>query len=399
MNPFFPMNQNNNDEERHPIAFEIDEETDIYFLEQAYTYHEQLQQEENHPRLTRNSIHRDREGAEERLMDNYFDDHSAVRQLAYGNTPDVFNEYLQMSEHTARDCLFHFNNCIISLYMAEYLRKPTLEDEWKNVQYHGMDNTVGGDKKYPTIMLEVVASHDLWIWHAFFRVAGANNDINVLDTSLLFDDLLDDKAHVAPYVVNGVGFEKGYYLADGIYPQWATFVKSFTIANDAKHAYFKKRQESARKDVKRAFGVLQGCWRIIQQLARQYHVNNIRRIMYSCIIMHNMILEDQKMTVFDRNDVYANPSRNMQRTWVERYGLSTFGVYFVTELNSEADVIKPAWRVSSQMLKKKVPGLQDAEVLIEKLIEKKEEVLGQNRIRRPFSVSEVEALVQAVEKL
>ncbi|GJZ24903.1 hypothetical protein Tco_0562362 [Tanacetum coccineum] len=29
--------------------------------------------------------------------------------------------------------------------------------------------------------------------------------------------------------------------------------------------------------------------------------------------------------------------------------------------------------------KKKVPGLQDAEVLIEKLIEKKEEVLGQNR--------------------
>nr|GEV24337.1 RNA-directed DNA polymerase, eukaryota [Tanacetum cinerariifolium] len=28
------------------------------------------------------------------------------------------------------------------------------------------DNMVG-DKKYPTIMLEAVASHDLWIWHAF----------------------------------------------------------------------------------------------------------------------------------------------------------------------------------------------------------------------------------------
>ncbi|GJZ38114.1 ALP1-like protein [Tanacetum coccineum] len=120
-------------------------------------------------------------------------------------------------------------------------------------------------KKYPTIMLEVVASQDLWIWHAFFGVAGANNDINVLDNSSLFDDLLNDKAPVAPYVVNGVGYEKGYYLADGIYPQWATFVKSFTVANDAKHAYFKKRQESARKDVERAFGVLQGRWGIIQQ--------------------------------------------------------------------------------------------------------------------------------------
>ncbi|GJY95328.1 ALP1-like protein [Tanacetum coccineum] len=103
-------------------------------------------------------------------------------------------------------------------------------------------------------MLEVVVSQDLWIWHAFFWVAGANNDINVLDNSSLFDDLLDDKAPVAPYVVNGVGFKKGYYLSDDIYLQWATFVKSFTVANDAKHAYFKKRQESARKDVERAFG-------------------------------------------------------------------------------------------------------------------------------------------------
>ncbi|GJY02172.1 ALP1-like protein isoform X1 [Tanacetum coccineum] len=147
---------------------------------------------------------------------------------------------------------------------------------------------------------------------------GANNDINVLDNSSLFDDLLDDKALVAPYVVNDVVFEKGYNLADGIYPQWATFVKSFTVSNDAKHAYFKKRQESARKDVERAFGVLQGRWGIIQQPARQYHVNTIRRIMYSCIIMHNMVLKDQKMAVFDWNDVYANPSRNMQPTWIER---------------------------------------------------------------------------------
>ncbi|GJT61152.1 ALP1-like protein isoform X1 [Tanacetum coccineum] len=192
---------------------------------------------------------------------------AVIRQLAYGTTPDAFDEYLQMSERTARD------------------------------------------KKYPTIMLEVVASQDLFNLTCVF---GSR------DNSPLFDDLLDDKAPVAPYVVNGVEFEKGYYLADGIYPQWATFVKSFTVANDAKHAYFKKRQKSAWKDVEHSFGVLQGRWGIIQQPARQYHVNTIRRIMYSCIIMHNMILKDQKMAVFDWNDVYANPSRNMQRTWIER---------------------------------------------------------------------------------
>ncbi|GKB07497.1 ALP1-like protein isoform X1 [Tanacetum coccineum] len=331
MNPYFAMNPNDIEEERQPNCFDVDDESDVYFLQQAYQYHETL--DENHPVLTRNPIHRDREGAEDRLMDDYFDDPfrpdctgrmslsvimkctAAIRQLAYDTTPDAFDEYLQMSERTARDCLVYFNLCIIDLYMSNI---DCMHWEWKNCPVSWQGQYGRGDKKYPTIMLEVVASHDLWIWHAFFGVAGANNDINVLDNSPLFDDLLDDKAPVAPFVVNGVGYEKGYYLADGIYPQWATFVKSFTVGNDAKHSYFKKRQESARKDIERAFGVLQGRWGIIQQPGRQYHVNNIRRIMYSCIILHNMILEDQEMAVTDWNDVYANQSRNMQRTWVER---------------------------------------------------------------------------------
>ncbi|GKE03725.1 ALP1-like protein [Tanacetum coccineum] len=143
MNPFFPMNQNNDDdEERRPTVFEIDEETDVYFYEQAYAYHEQLVQEENRPRLTRNPIYRGREGAEERLVIA-----AAIRQLAYGTTPDAFDEYLQMSEHTARDCLFYFNMCIISLYMAEYLRKPTLKDveniNNKHVTRHGFSGMLG----------------------------------------------------------------------------------------------------------------------------------------------------------------------------------------------------------------------------------------------------------------
>nr|GEU41538.1 ribosomal protein [Tanacetum cinerariifolium] len=87
--------------------------------------------------------------------------------------------------------------------------------------------------------------------------SGANNDLTVLNHSSLVDDL-DDIAPVVPYEVNGVMFENGYYLADGIYPQWVAFVKSFTVAQDERNAVFKHRQESARKDVERAFGVLQG---------------------------------------------------------------------------------------------------------------------------------------------
>ncbi|GKE82306.1 ALP1-like protein isoform X1 [Tanacetum coccineum] len=75
----------------------------------------------------------------------------------------------------------------------------------------------------------------------FFRVAGAINDLTVLNHSLLFDDLLDDITLVVPYDVNGVTFEKGYYVADRIYPQWTTFVKSFTVARDERNSVFKRR--------------------------------------------------------------------------------------------------------------------------------------------------------------
>ncbi|XP_071677217.1 uncharacterized protein [Lolium perenne] len=34
-----------------------------------------------------------------------------------------------------------------------------------------------------SIILEAVADHELWIWHAFFGMVGTNNDINVLQRS------------------------------------------------------------------------------------------------------------------------------------------------------------------------------------------------------------------------
>ncbi|GJY83836.1 nucleotide-binding alpha-beta plait domain-containing protein [Tanacetum coccineum] len=207
--------------------------------------------------------------------------------MAYGSTPDTFDEYLQMSEHTARDALFFFNMCIMELYMPKYLRKPTSEDVVKIQQKH---NNVHG---FPGMLGSI--------------------DYN----SSLFDDLLDDLSPVVPYMVNGVEYRNGYYLADGIYGEWASFVKSFTVATDPNHTYFKQRQESARKYVERAFGVLQGRWGLIQQPARAYEINTLRRIMYAGIIMHNMILEDQNMSVVDRDTHISLQQNLMNHIWGE----------------------------------------------------------------------------------
>ena len=77
------------------------------------------------------------------------------------------------------------------------------------------------------MMLEAVTSQDLWFWHAYFGTLGSNNNLNVLDRSWLFNNIVDGSAPKCPFMVNGVQYKFGYYLCDGIYPSWATVVKSF----------------------------------------------------------------------------------------------------------------------------------------------------------------------------
>src|SRR3954462_12542723 len=112
---------------------------------------------------------------------------------------------------------------------------------------------VRGDLGKPTVMLEAIASQDLWIWHAFCGVAGSNNDINVLNQSDVFNDVMQGRTPEIHYSVNRHEYNMGYYLSDGIYPEWATFVKSIPMPQGDKRKLFAQHQEGARKDIERAF--------------------------------------------------------------------------------------------------------------------------------------------------
>ncbi|XP_019182762.1 PREDICTED: uncharacterized protein LOC109177765 isoform X1 [Ipomoea nil] len=244
---------------------------------------------------------------------------SAIYQLAYGSPADPMDEYLCMGESTAIECVINFCRCVIEVFGGEYLRRPSATDikrllhmheqrhgfpgmlgsldcmhwEWKNCPAAWKGQFTRGDNGVPTIVLEAVVSADLWIWHSFFGVAGSHNDISVLNESPLFNVVLQGNAPDGYFTVNNRQYTKGYFLTDSIYPKWSTFVKSFLCPVDPKKKKFKERQEATRKDVERAFEVLQSRWGMIRGPGRLSYRENLKEIIYTCIILHNMIVEDE----------------------------------------------------------------------------------------------------------
>lgn len=251
---------------------------------------------------------------------------AALRQLAYGMAADSIDEYLKLGKSTALECVENFCEGIIDCYDAEFCRRPTVTDiqrllakaeergfpgmlgsidcmhwQWRNCPVGWQGQFTRGDIKHPTIILEAVASYDRWIWHAFFGVAGSNNDINVLNQSPLFMDAIRGEEPTVNFTVNGHEYNAGYYLADGIYPSWPVFMKGVPVPQTQKHRFFSERQASVRKDVECAFGLLKKRFNILAIPGRSYSQRTLGLIMRACIILHNMIIDDERGGSFDEN--------------------------------------------------------------------------------------------------
>ncbi|XP_047966026.1 protein ALP1-like [Salvia hispanica] len=237
----------------------------------------------------------------------------ALRQLAYGTTSNMFDEYLHVGDTTGRECLVNFCAGVIDAFGATYLRKPNAQDcqdllrmhdtvhgfpgmlgsidcmhwEWKNCPAAWRGQFTSGYKgTHPTMILEAIVDHSLWIWHAHFGVAGSNNDINVLNSSSLFTEQCNGNGPVISFTANGRQHHMGYYLADGIYPRWPVFLKTISCPTGARREFFAAKQEAARKDVERGFGVLQTRWGIVKGPACSWYKHHIANVMYACIILH-----------------------------------------------------------------------------------------------------------------
>lgn len=82
-------------------------------------------------------------------------------------------------------------------------------------------------------------------------------------------------------------------LADSIYPDYTCFVKSYSVPIERKYKKFSKNQESVRKIVERAFGVLKARFAILANPSQFWSEGNMKLVVQTCIILHNMIVHDE----------------------------------------------------------------------------------------------------------
>ena len=126
-------------------------------------------------------------GLTRRVCQNWRHHNHRVCQTILPGVVEMFRpEYLRSSNATDISRLLRkVNQCGFPRMLGSL---DCMHWAWKNypAACHRMYT---GHVHRPTIVLEVVASYDLWIWHAFFGMPGSNNYINVLNASNLFANL------------------------------------------------------------------------------------------------------------------------------------------------------------------------------------------------------------------
>ena len=147
-----------------------------------------------------------------------------------------------------------------------------------------------------------MADYHMWFWHAAYGYAGTLNDLTILSLSPFLEQLvngsfeaLEKEAGVCPFEIGADKFEKLFILVDGIYPHYTRFVHGIKVPASWEQKKYTKWQEACRKDIERAFGVLQGKWQCLARPMHQMELGLIGARVSACLILHNMCVSDRVM--------------------------------------------------------------------------------------------------------
>ncbi|GJU00256.1 putative nuclease HARBI1 [Tanacetum coccineum] len=195
----------------------------------------------------------------------------AMRVLAYGISFDAVDEYLRVSGALTRKSLMSFVQGVISCFGDEYLRRPNEDDLARLLN-------IGEQRGFPGMIGSIDRMH--WQWKNCPKgwagqYAGRNGKPTIIleaVASPIFNDVLEGRAPKVSYVVN----------------------------------------EAVRKDVERAFGVLQARFAFLRHPCLIWDYEQMGQIMIACIIMHNMIVEDERETYrnYDPSEFFNDTHTN-----------------------------------------------------------------------------------------
>jgi hypothetical protein len=252
----------------------------------------------------------------------------AVRMLTSGASANELDDKFRLGESTSLESLKRFCQALIEVYGDEALRSPNdtdlhrLLDEGNEAGWPGCIGSIDcmhvrwkncpsawagmftGKEGVPTVVLEAVADHSGRIWHFFFGCPGSLNDLNVLDRSHLLHDVINGSKRSVRYEVNGHSYVLPYWLADGIYPKHHCFVKTISNPVSRIQQYFAKKQEEKRKDVERAFGMLQARFHILTVPVRLWSRDAMCDVVKAAAILHNLIIDFEKQHRIDSDYIH-----------------------------------------------------------------------------------------------
>jgi Plant transposon protein len=241
---------------------------------------------------------------------------AALYKLSYGVASDALDGYVRISESSAHESQAMFYRALFELFGVEYGHQPTEDDlrrilkinadrgfpgcvdsidcqhwSWEACPIQFAGHVKGTEEKW-TIVLEAVADGECFVWQAAFGYPGSLNDLSILDMSSTIERIFrSDFPPSITFLVNNVAFNTAYFLANGIYPAWALFIKTNRNAMSPKGKRFASAQEAVRKGFERMFADIVARWHILMQPCRLANGDEIANVMKACILMKNMIVE------------------------------------------------------------------------------------------------------------
>ncbi|XP_008219706.1 PREDICTED: uncharacterized protein LOC103319892 [Prunus mume] len=171
--------------------------------------------------------------------------------LAYGASADQVDEIARMGKSTALESLVRFCDAVETLYTRDYLRQPTPRDLQRLLQKVER-------RRFPGMIGSIDCMQ--WQWK---------------NCPTAWQDEYRNQKGQKSIIIEAVA--EGY-----------------------------------RKDVERCFGILQARWAIIRGAAHMFDEEVLRGLMMTCIILHNMIVEDEYD--YEAKEVYEPDPMNTALT-------------------------------------------------------------------------------------